>query len=194
MIPTELKTKLLKKKAEFELARASQKKEEKTIQALDQHLNDIETARNIVQIVAQNIEQQAHKKIAYVVSACLQAVFPDKKYSFKIRFDRKRSRTEAKLVLMNDGNEIEDPMESESGGVLDVASFALQLSALLLMKPPVRRILILDEPFKYVSVQYRNNVNQLIESLAEEFGIQFLIVTHMPELTAGKTTELNEKG
>jgi len=84
-------------------------------------------------------------------------------------------------------------MTAAGGGVVDVAAFALRLSCLMLSKPPLRRILILDEPFKYVSERrgYRERVRQLLESLAEEMGIQILMVTHIEALQTGDIVELS---
>jgi DNA repair exonuclease SbcCD ATPase subunit len=45
--------------------------------------------------------------------------------------------------------------------------------------------MILDEPFRYLSEEYRPKVAVLLEKLAEEFDFQFIIVTHIPELAIG---------
>jgi len=149
---------------------------------------DIEQAQIITQQLAQKIQQQAHDKIAGVVSKCLETVF-DRLYKFNINFEMKRGRTEAALTFEREGIEV-DPMTASGGGVVDVAAFALRLSCLILSKPILRRILILDEPFKFVSAEYRNNVRMLLEGLAKEFNVQFIMVTHIPELQTGKVIEL----
>ena len=92
--------------------------------------------------------------------------------------------------MIKDGKDIDDPLEADSGGVIDLAAFALRLSCLMLAKPKLRRIIILDEPFKYVSEQYIPNIRKLIEGLAEDFKVQFIIVTHIKELRIGKIIEL----
>ena len=156
-----------------------QYKEEKiNLQQAKEHLDDTEQAQKIVQEISQKIQQQAHNKIAGVVDKCLKGVFNNDDYGFKIEFEKKRGRTEAKLVLLNDEHEVDDPMDADSGGVLDVAAFALRLSCLMLAKPALRRVIIMDEPFKNVSLCYRHNIRILLESLAKEFGIQFIMVTH----------------
>ncbi|MES2472602.1 MAG: glycosyltransferase, partial [Pseudomonadota bacterium] len=43
------------------------------------------------------------------------------------------------------------------------------------------RAMILDEPFRFVSEGYRERVALLLEDLATEIGIQFILVTHDPE-------------
>ncbi len=84
-----------------------------------------------------------------------------------------------------------DPTASVGGGVVDVASFALRLACLLLASPKRRRLLCLDEPFKHLSENYRPAVRELIEVLAREMDVQFIIVTHSNELKIGKVIELS---
>jgi len=157
----------------------------------EDHLTYAEEAQRIVQQVAQEIQQQAHKRIAGVVSRCLETVFAgDDIYGFKIRFDRKRGRTEAALILTKNGNEVEDPLNADSGGVVDVAAFALRTACIVLSKPKLRRFLSLDEPFKFVSEEFRYNVRMLLEGLAKDFKFQYVMVTHEPAYQIGKVIEL----
>lgn len=144
----------------------------------------------IVQTVAQQVQKQAHERIAAVVSRCLKAVFDDP-YRFKIVFDRKRGKTEARLVFVRKDLEL-DPIDGCGGGVIDVAAFALRLACLMLRKPQRRRLLVLDEPFKFVSdkKEYRSRVRDLLETLADEMKVQFAIVTHDPTLEIGKVVEI----
>lgn len=148
----------------------------------------IREAVALAQGVATIIQEQAHKKIANIVSRSLEAVF-DEPYEFKIIFEQKRGRTEASLVFTRDGMDI-DPMSASGGGVVDVAALALRLSCLLLARPPLRRLLVLDEPLKFLSVEYRPRAKRLIETLSKELNVQFLIVTHLAELRCGKVVEL----
>jgi ABC-type sugar transport system ATPase subunit len=145
-------------------------------------------AATIVQTIAQAIQQEAHARVAGVVTRCLAAVFPDP-YEFRIEFDRKRGRTEARMFFVRDGMEI-DPQTAAGGGVVDVAAFALRLSAILLAQPQRRRVMVLDEPFKFLSADRRDAVRDLLETLSAELGVQFVIVTHIDELQAGTVVRI----
>ena len=123
-----------------------------------------------------------------MVSRCLEAVF-DEPYEFHLNFELKRGRTEARLSFVRDGVEV-DPLTASGGGVVDVAAFALRLSCLMLAQPPLRRLLVMDEPFKYVSEEYRERIRVLLETLATEMGVQFVMVTHITELKTGTVIEL----
>lgn len=167
------------------------KEEQKNLQEAEDNLTYIEEAQRIAQQVSQVIQQQAHNRIAGVVSRCLEMVFVGEDvYGLRILFERKRGRTEAELILTKNEHEIKDPLNSDSGGVVDVAAFALRLSSIILTKPKLRRFLVLDEPFKFVSEEYRENVRLLLEGLARDFKFQFVMNTHIRELQTGKIIEL----
>jgi energy-coupling factor transporter ATP-binding protein EcfA2 len=186
-----LRNRVDRAKNQYESAHRKLVEARKDLKGTLAYLKNVKHAQELTQTVAQTVQQQAHSKIACVVTACLQTVFDDKNYTFEIRFERKRKRTEAKLLLYLNGHEIDDPIEGESGGVLDVASFALQLSAIMLTKPTVRRLMVMDEPFKYVSPEYRSNVQQMLTKLAEDFDIQLIMVTsQQSQVMAGKVVDL----
>lgn len=160
----------------------------KTVESCDANLRDSEEANKIVQAVAETIQEEAHERIAGVVSRCLAAVFAEP-YEFQIRFERARGRTEANLVFVRDGAAI-NPLDASGGGVVDVAAFALRLSSMMLARPAVRRTVILDEPFKFVSADRRLAVRAMLEGLAEDLGVQFIMVTHIEELRCGHVVEI----
>jgi hypothetical protein len=165
----------------------------RTAQAESRSLADARTAhetavsaQTVAQTVAAAVQRTAHDRIASVVSRCLEAIFDDP-YEFRIEFDRKRGRTEARLEFVRDDTPI-NPTEAAGGGVVDVACFALRTAALLLSRPAVRRLLVLDEPFRYVSRDYSPRVRDLVAALATDLGVQFIIVTHDPVL-AGRNVD-----
>lgn len=146
-------------------------------------------AQRIVQHLASEVQNQVHGRISQIVSRCLTAVFVEDPYEFQIEFEIKRGKTEAKLQFVRDGVVV-DPLTASGGGVVDVASFALRLAALVLTKPPRRKLLVLDEPFRFVSADYRDRVRQLLLRLSEELGLQIIMVTHDPALQVGNVVEI----
>lgn len=145
-------------------------------------------AQEILQLVAQAVQRKVHDRISEVVSSCLSTVF-DNPYAFKIVFERKRGKTEAQLLFTRDGLDV-DPITASGGGMVDVAAFALRVACLMLHRPRLSKIVILDEPFKFVSAQYRENVRSMLEGLSADLKIQFVMVTHIKELETGKVVEL----
>jgi len=150
-------------------------------------LRDTQDAQKVAQEAAEQIQQQVHQRIASIVNRCLQTIFDDP-YEFQIRFEPKRGKTEAELVFIRDGRE----RRNVGGGVVDVVAFALRLASLLLSNKTVASVEILDQPFGNVSKAngYLERVPEMLVMLAEEFGIQFVQVTHVDELKMGKIIEL----
>jgi len=161
--------------------------EEDKLEQAQNQLNDLLQAQEIAQEAATQIQQLVHKQIADIVNKCLQTIFDDL-YKFKIRFTPKRGKTEAELLFIKEGKEIKDI----GGGVIDVVAFALRLSSLLLSRKGLRPVLAMDQPFSNVSKSkgYLERVPEMLIMLAEEFGIQFIQVTHVDELKIGKVIEL----
>lgn len=176
--------------AALETARSVLTREESALSAAKERVADAEEAQKVCQIVAQSSQQQANERIATIVTRSLAAVFPDP-YEFRITFEQKRGRTEARLSFVRDGVEV-SPMDAAGGGMVDVAAFALRLSCVLLAQPPLRRVMVLDEPFKFVSREHRSKLRALITALSSELSVQFIIVTHIPELEMGALVDLSE--
>lgn len=164
-------------------------KEEKDLLAgAEQTLLRSQEAQEILQLVAQAVQQKAHEKIAGVVSSCLSAVFDDP-YEFRIDFERKRGRTEASLRFCRRGLVV-DPLTASGGGVVDVAAFALRAACLMLHRPRLSRLMVLDEPFRFVSSEYQGNIRSMLEELAKDLGLQIIMVTHNETIATGKIIEL----
>lgn len=157
--------------------------------AASDEAQEAEDARAILQTAAQLVQQRAHARIAGTVGRCLSAVF-DEPYKFDITFEQRRGKTEALLTFERGGYTV-DPMSQAGGGVVDVCSFALRLAGLLASRPAKRRLLVLDEPMRCLSKEYRPAAKQLIETLAAELGVQFIIITHDQTFHIGKVVELS---
>lgn len=162
-------------------------KETKDLQNARKRLEVVKQGHAVIQETAKTTQEVVHAGIAGIVTRCLRAVFGDEfPHTFTIRFEQKRGRTEALLLLVGpDGQEV-DPLDADAGGIVDVISFALRLASLLLSTPPRRKFLAVDEPFKMVSQEYRTALRDMLVAISEEFGVQVLYVTHVPELVAGE--------
>ena len=149
-------------------------------------------AQAIVQGVAEKAQVMAHRRVAAVVAKCLGAVFGRDAYEFELEFNRKRGKTEAKLVFKRDGLVLRDPTNEAGGGAVEVAAFALRVACLVMSKPARRKLLVLDEPFQSLKPfrVYGPRIRAMLESLAEETGIQFIVVQNVPEYQTGKVVEL----
>lgn len=168
------------------------KREKGILQESKDKLKSSLEAQKFVQQIAQTVQHQAHRRIADIVTECLESVFEEESYEFRIDFEQKRGKTEAKLLFVKDNKEI-DPISSAGGGIIDVAAFALRLACLILAQPHKRKFLCLDEPFKMLSVEYHEKVRDLLISLSMRLGVQILMVTHAKGLKVGKVLEIETK-
>lgn len=171
---------------EYQHAARTAREEKTALANARTHAEGCLEAQSALQTVAAGVQQQAHDQIARVVSRCLEAIFDDP-YELHIQFERKRGKTEATLSFQRDGQGL-DPTTAAGGGVVDVAAFALRLAALVLERPCRRKLLILDEPFRFISRDYAGRVRDLLAALSKEMKVQFVIVTHDPVL-AGRDSK-----
>jgi len=185
----ELKALAAKRISQYSVACDVFEKSQTAVTDAENTLAATHEAQQIVQAVAETVQQEAHARIGGVVSRCLSIVFGEDAYRFEIHFERARGKTEARLVFVRDGMEV-NPVDASGGGVVDVAAFALRLSCLMLSRPAQRRVVVLDEPFKFVSADYRDAVRRMLESLSSDLDVQFIMVTHIDELRCGKVVEI----
>lgn len=175
--------------SEFNHYRRTAADEDANLTAAQSRLACAQTGQKILQEIAAGVQAAAHEQIARIVSKCLSTVFGADAYEFRVIFEQKRGKTEARLAFVRDGIEY-DPTTECGGGVCDVAAFGLRLAALILQHPAVRRLLILDEPAKMLSRDYAPNFRAMLESLADELDVQVVMVTHNNGLACGKIVEI----
>ncbi len=175
------------KLTELKSANAMLKQERKLRKLAEKKLKTALEAQKLIQAIASATQSKVHEKIATVVTKCLRIVY-EKPYTFVIHFEQKRGKTEARMVFVDEHDNEMSPRRA-AGGMLDVASFGLRLSALMLTRPHARRLLVLDEPFRFAGA-YREKIRSMLEQLAVELDVQFVIVTHDKELMAGSVVEL----
>lgn len=175
-----------KLRSQYQYAQTRYKEEKHILKKVQQEEKDVQEALVLVQELAEKVQHDAHKAIADIVTRCLQAVFGEDTYHLNIKIRKSRGKTDALLQLVKGDLVLDDP-ESESGGVKDVVAFALRLAALILSRPSKRRLMILDEPFRHLNSERMEIVVELLQTLSEEMGIQFIMVTQAKSLaTVGK--------
>jgi DNA repair exonuclease SbcCD ATPase subunit len=173
----------------FEQLKGQRIQIEKTIQLLEANLEDLqmslhrhELAREIIREVGLKTQQQLQFHVSDIVSMALNAVFPDP-YELKVNFIQRRNKTECDLLFVRNGIEI-DPIDASGVGAIDIASFALRIALWSMSSPRTRNVIILDEPFRFLSENYQEQASVMIKEISQKLGIQFIIVTHEEVLTS----------
>lgn len=128
--------------------------------------------------LGERARSQAKENVEFMVSNALQFVF-NEDIQFKIQFDEKRGRPEAKFLIISnyEGKLVEvEPEDARGGGVVDVISITLRiaLAELFGIKGPM----IMDEPAKHLSSEYIQNFAVFLRQISEQFNRQIIMVTH----------------
>lgn len=145
---------------------------------INRELSVIAESQAFIQGVAESVQSCLSSKIDGIVNLGLASCFPG--YEFRMEYVPCRGKTEARFVVMNGGKEI-DPMNQCGGGLVDILCFCLRMAVYSISS--VNNVIILDEPFRYISKSLRPRVAELLLVLSEKLGIQILEVTHMDEFS-----------
>jgi len=180
---TDIKDKLNRTQGKMEAHQQQYRSTVSKMAELKEHQSDLEKALVIAQTVAKATQEELEYKLSDIVTASLAAVFPDP-YEFKIHFEIKRNKTEARMVFSRDGYEI-DPMEASGGGVIEIASLALRIACFLISCPRPAPVFVMDEVGKFISEEYQEEYAKLLTHLADKLGIQFIMITHVPAYEIG---------
>ena len=140
-----------------------------------------EEAREIIRKIGMETQNSLSFHINDIVSLALDSVF-DNPYQFAVDFVNRRSKTECDLYFVRDGNRI-DPLTASGVGAVDVASFALRIASWSMARPRTDNVIILDEPFRFLSENYQERASNMLREVSQKLGIQLIIVTHETVLT-----------
>lgn len=155
---------------------------EEQISQLKRDMLTLDQCGKVFSSLLERSQSQMKDKIEALVSYSLSKVFErDLKFHLIFKEARHQLAVEFMLSSIETGGQPVRLTESRGGGICEVAGFVLRLLFLLLTKDQ-RKILILDEPFSWVSEQYMDNLISLIRELSEMSGIQFIVVTHNAKL------------
>lgn len=146
----------------------------------------------LIQQAAEATQKQLKIRVEKLVSLALNDVFEDEAYSFELVLKTTRKTLAADFLFVDKKGEKFEPLFSCGYGEVDVACFALRIVMMLLKG--TRKTLIMDEPFKNVSQEYRDKLGQFVQKICEELGIQIIATSHIVELKqyAGKVFLVNK--
>ena len=156
------------------------KKHEGQLSEFKLELMDHKKVREIFQQAAVSTQTYLEKHLSLIVTNALKSVFYELNIEFLVKFDKKRNSTECKLAIIEDGEEY-DIMDDRGFGVADIASFALRVAYVLM--DSVDKVLILDEPFRNLDKDKIPHASKMVQELSHKLNIQFIIVTHIEELS-----------
>ena len=151
----------------------------------------IENANQRIGMLAQSIEvlynfniwlnEQAKTRLESITNEALKLVFPDKSMTFHVVANQTKKGVGYELTIDTDGITTE-LLDAKGGGVLDIIQTCLRITYLLRLKNRQRQFILFDEPFKNLDSERVNTAIEWLNRISEVFGIQMLIITHIPSL------------
>jgi len=147
---------------------------------LREQVISLQDALVYLQNKARDTQDAVRFHIEDVVNDFINAVFPEEDYRFELRFQTRRNSTECDLVVWENGNQIDDPLNQLGGGVCNIISLALRI--ILLLVSGKQRVLVLDEPLKDLDVSKMPSAFDILHDICEKSNIQVIAVTHNPLL------------
>lgn len=174
----------------LERKKGQQNQVQKDLQLAKEHVEkilfnvkDTEQAQTIIRVVAQKTQQELEYRLSEIVSLALTAIFNDP-YRLKVVFEIRRGKTECDLLFEKHG-EIFDPLISSGGGPIDIAAMALRITIWTMTQPRTNNVLLLDEPWKFVSKEYQQKASIMLSELAKKLKLQIIMVSHSEALIEG---------
>lgn len=125
-----------------------------------------------------SIEQNINS-ISELVTAGLNHVIYDQNLKFKIQQEMKYNRISMKFVLEDEDGTEGDPLVSFGGGPTVVISYILRLA--MTARLGMGNLIILDESMASLANFYVPSAASFMKKLAEQTGINVLMVTHNNE-------------
>lgn len=139
----------------------------------------VEAANSVVQSVALELQDSVRTKVQSIVQTALDATFPGN--VFLMEFVTRRDRTEVDMYISDAEGNKQSVLFGNGGGLKDVVSFALRV-AVWSLDDGASDVIVLDEPMKFMSAGCRNQGAELLDVLSRDLGVQFIVVSHVPEI------------
>jgi len=118
-------------------------------------------------------------RIETIVTQGLQLVFRDPQMGLIVE-KTEGKRGNSFRLLIRQGAVKGDPMDTNSGGIVNVIAFLLRV--ILIKRFKLAQLIILDENFNNVSAEYQPRVSQLLHEMCDKYKFTIFAVTHQPRL------------
>lgn len=148
------------------------------VEALSKEEDILQKTMSLFKTLSEQENEKSKNLFVSLVNYGLHSIFGSN-VSFDLEMKMYATGTFYSPILVKDGNK-EDLMSS-GGGILDIVSFLCRIVVLVSFFSKDSRVLRLDEPFKNLSKEYREKAIFLMKELSSQFGIQFIMVTHIAE-------------
>lgn len=164
-----------------------QKKQE--LDSLEARLASLKKIASIFKKSAVSSQEYLSNYLTALVTDSIKVVFPDRNLIFRVEFSTARD-TQCNVSLEEDGKKL-SLFDSEGYGVLDIISIVLRAAYIVLDKS--EKIMILDEPFRNLSVDRHEAASKMLYDLSHKLKMQIIINTHLIGIEDIADTTINIK-
>lgn len=138
----------------------------------------VEEVLQVFQTASTKIQEKLRFQVTDIVQTAVDTVFPGR-YIFCMEFSTKNNRTFTSIYLERDGLRM-DPMTCNGGGVGDLVALGLRMACWTIGR--TANTLIMDEPYKNLSANFRPIMGEILKTLSKRLGLQVILVTHDAEI------------
>ena len=163
------------KKEELRIKREQLESKRKDIQSMEEKLASLKKIAGIFKKSAVSSQEYLSEYLTALVTDSIKVVFPDRNLIFRVEFSTARD-TQCNVSLEEDGKKL-SLFDSEGYGVLDIISIVLRAAYIVLDKS--EKIMILDEPFRNLSVDRHEAASKMLYDLSHRLKMQIIINTHL---------------
>lgn len=150
---------------------------------LTELLGTQDAAQAFLRLLAEHQQEVIRQKVEMLVTYGLRTVF-DEDLQFRVTLDARKNQIYMGFALEDDEERQVPLMDAEGGGLVALTALLLRIVLLLMTRPKLAPLLILDEPLTQLSERYREPAAQLILRLVNKGLLRVLAVTHDPVLAA----------
>lgn len=176
-----IKSLLDSKKAEEAVYEQQVKEVSDKIESLNRQEITHQKAISLCDVVIEQMNSASVEDIEKLITEALQFIF-EKPYKFHMNPEVKRGNMTYRFTLNDNDSDI---IDAEGGGIVQVISVLMRIVTIAISKPPLKKILVLDESLGMLSVEYIANASKFIKDLGEKLGFTIVLVTHQEQFQDG---------
>ena len=155
-----------------------QEKIQKDMNDINKETDSLLELKDFLISVSANYRDQLCNLFTSLVTEALTSIF-EKDIRFNIKLYSYRNEPAIDVSVIENNLEV-DPQKSCGGGLNDIISFVIKIIFIYLKKSS--RIIILDEPLKFLSRDYIEQSSNFIHDISKRMNIQIILVSHKPDL------------
>ena len=146
---------------------------------------EIATIENCTRVIVSVVKEEQHKlktKVEELMNSIVTSLFEKEDYNFVLLEQTRGDLVEFRPAILDSDKNEYDPEDELGGSIVDLIGLAWKVICLCLERPAKRRILIADEPFRFIGKSLLPKIGDMLNNISSKLGIQIIINTHEDDL------------